>query len=363
MDKHRTPLVSVIIPTYNRRALVQEAIDSVLAQTFTDYELIVIDDGSTDGTGEQLARYGDGLTYVWRENQGESAARNHGITLSRGRYIAFLDSDDLWLPEKLARQVPVLERSPDVGLVYCWTQRIDEKGRRINGQPLGFKSAERPLVFAELYEHGLGSVSGVVMRRTVLDTLGGFDATIKYGEDGDLWLRGILVTRFAEVPEILVYTRVHPGNQGRLRDADQVTRRLGDHLRLLERMDNLWPDKSDDAADLLRLRMAAEYCKAAMNSFALALPDLAQRQLAEAIALAPTEWEAESSLILTGAAMQFCAPPHALMAPEAYIDVVLSHLPPSQEPLRAQRHRLLAMVRLGLRALERYRHAHGMPSA
>lgn len=100
------PRVSVIIPTYNRREYVQEAIDSALAQTFTDYEIIVIDDGSTDGTSEALqARYGNRIHYEWQENQGESVARNRGIELARGEYIAFLDSDDLWHPEKLAKQI------------------------------------------------------------------------------------------------------------------------------------------------------------------------------------------------------------------------------------------------------------------
>ncbi len=122
------PTVSVIIPTYNRRAYVQEAIDSVLAQTYTDYEIIVIDDGSTDGTGEALReRYGDKIIYEWQENQGLSAARNRGIESSRGQYIALLDSDDLWMPEKLERQVACLSQHPEVAMVArayarrdCW---------------------------------------------------------------------------------------------------------------------------------------------------------------------------------------------------------------------------------------------------
>ena len=98
------PTVSIIIPTYNRQSLVQETIDSVLRQSLSDWELIVIDDGSTDETGAVLTeRYGTSIRYVYQQNQGESAARNYGISLAQGKYVAFLDSDDLWLPNKLQR--------------------------------------------------------------------------------------------------------------------------------------------------------------------------------------------------------------------------------------------------------------------
>jgi glycosyltransferase involved in cell wall biosynthesis len=102
--------VSVIIPTYNRCKFVQEAIDSVLAQTYTNFELIVVDDGSTDGTGEVIqSKYQGKLIYIWQKNQGRSKARNLGISISTGKYLAFLDSDDKWHPEKLMNQVKSLE--------------------------------------------------------------------------------------------------------------------------------------------------------------------------------------------------------------------------------------------------------------
>ncbi|NLF03256.1 MAG: glycosyltransferase family 2 protein, partial [Anaerolineales bacterium] len=128
------PTVSVIIPTYNRLAYLQEAIDSVLAQTYTDYEIIVVDDGSTDGMGDALrALYrdhlGGRLRYRWQENAGRSAARNAGVTLSQGKYLAFLDDDDTYLPHKLARQVHLLEERSDVDLVAGGFEQVDASGK------------------------------------------------------------------------------------------------------------------------------------------------------------------------------------------------------------------------------------------
>src|SRR5210317_1951921 len=109
----RKPLVSVIIPTYNRGWILAEAIDSVLAQDFKDYELIVVDDGSTDNTREILGRYGRDIVVLAQSNQGVSAARNRGIAACTGKFVAFLDSDDLWLPQKLSRQVNFFNSNTD----------------------------------------------------------------------------------------------------------------------------------------------------------------------------------------------------------------------------------------------------------
>ena len=107
------PLVSVVIPTYNQPAFLQAALDSVFAQTFKDYEIIVVNDGSTDDTGEQLGRYGDRIRLITQENQGIGRARNRGMDAATGRYIAFLDHDDLWHPEKLETQVAYMQEHPD----------------------------------------------------------------------------------------------------------------------------------------------------------------------------------------------------------------------------------------------------------
>jgi glycosyltransferase involved in cell wall biosynthesis len=116
MSAGRLPVVSVIVPTYQRRESVQRAVRSVLAQTFRDFELIVVDDGSRDGTRASLAALGDSITYIWQENRGVSAARNAGLERARGELVAFLDSDDRWLPEHLTVMVALLRRHPEAVL-------------------------------------------------------------------------------------------------------------------------------------------------------------------------------------------------------------------------------------------------------
>ena len=126
-----TPVVSVVIPTYNRADLVVQAVESVLGQTYRNFELIVVDDGSPDATEARLAPYRDLLTYSRQPNRGVNAARNFGISISRGRYVALLDDDDLWLPSKLDEQVRVLERHSDAGFVFSDFYILRSGGERI----------------------------------------------------------------------------------------------------------------------------------------------------------------------------------------------------------------------------------------
>ena len=187
MQPDNKPLVSVIIPTYNRAAIVTQAIDSVLQQTFTDYELIVVDDASTDDTAERLqGRYGERICYIKKpSNTGPSATRNAGIQMARGIYIAFLDDDDEWLPEKLALQVPILQQNPDVGLVYCGCLLVDERGASV-GQ---VKPEKRGYIFNDLLHKNHLITSASLIRKELLKKTGGFDETLAACEDWDLWIR------------------------------------------------------------------------------------------------------------------------------------------------------------------------------
>ncbi len=181
-------MTSVIIPTFNRREMVVEAVRSVLGQKdfHGDYEVIVVDDGSTDGTAEAIAGFGEKIRYLRLECAGVSAARNRGIAESRGDYIAFLDSDDLWLPGKLSAQMRYFSDNP--GMKLCQTEEIWVRcGRRLN--PRKYHQKPQGHCFDLLLERCLVSPSAVVIRRALFDEVGLFDESMPACEDYDLWLR------------------------------------------------------------------------------------------------------------------------------------------------------------------------------
>ena len=182
----KKPLVSVIIPTYNRGWVVQEAIDSVLDQDFRDYELIVVDDGSDDNTREILGAYGKAITVLQQSNRGVSAARNRGIAEAAGRLIAFLDSDDLWLPRKLTTQVKFFAENADA--VINQTQEIwIRNGVRVNPKKRHHKFSG--MIFERSLALCLVSPSAVMIKKCLFDAVGVFDEQLPACEDYDLWLR------------------------------------------------------------------------------------------------------------------------------------------------------------------------------
>ena len=199
------PWVSVIIPTYNRRDLLREAIRSVLEQSFRDFELIVVDDGSEDGTREMIQREFPGLlTYLYQENQGVSRARNRGIETSRGKYIAFLDSDDLWLKKKLERQVQFMQQNPEA--MICYTDEIwIRRGVRVN--PKKKHAKHSGWIYPQCLPLCIISPSSVLMRRELLEEVGGFDPEFPVCEDYDLWLRVALRYPIHLIPEKLIVKR------------------------------------------------------------------------------------------------------------------------------------------------------------
>jgi len=202
------PKVSVLIPTYNAGEFICQAIDSVLAQTYTDFEIIVVDDGSTDDTRERLAAYGSTIRYVHQENRERSAARNHGIRLAGGEFIAFLDADDRWLPQKLAKQLVLLERQQELDLVYSWAQAFygDRQWPRILGTD--FEKLEGLEAFEGLLLGKSIPTLTVVARKKCLQDVRLFDEAIVIGEDWDLWLRIALQFRIGFVPEVLADYRL-----------------------------------------------------------------------------------------------------------------------------------------------------------
>jgi glycosyltransferase involved in cell wall biosynthesis len=181
------PKVSVIIPTYNRLPMLKEAMDSVLTQKIEDLELIVVDDGSTDGTTEKIKQYGGRVKLLQHsENRGVSAARNRGILRSSGKYIAFLDSDDLWMKGKLKIQVAFLDDNPHYPL--CYTDEIwVRKGKRVNPKLKHAKYSG--WIFEKCLPLCIISPSSVIMRKTLFSKVGLFDEALPVCEDYDFWLR------------------------------------------------------------------------------------------------------------------------------------------------------------------------------
>jgi glycosyltransferase involved in cell wall biosynthesis len=198
-----TPEVSVIIPTFNRRAMVLEAIDSVLAQTTFAFELIVIDDGSTEGTFEHLMRLGKSIRIERIERSGPAAARNRGVALAQAPLVAFLDSDDLWAPTKLERQIAFMRANP-----RCAISQTDEiwirNGRRVNPGVRHRKRAGD--IFIDSLRTCLISMSATIMRTDLFRSLGGFDEIMMAAEDYDLWLR-ILIDHDAGLLDEPLVTR------------------------------------------------------------------------------------------------------------------------------------------------------------
>lgn len=180
------PLVSVIIPTYNRASMVTETVDSVLAQSYRKFELIIVDDGSTDGTARALARYGDALRLVSQRRRGVAAARNSGVRSAKGQYLAFLDSDDLWLRRKLETQTEFMANNPQVQI--CQTEEVwIRRGIRVNPKARHRKPSGD--IFRSSLKLCLVSPSAVMMTRQLFEKTGGFDESFSVCEDYDLWLR------------------------------------------------------------------------------------------------------------------------------------------------------------------------------
>ena len=190
--------ISVVIPTYNHSRWLPESIESALNQTLKPHEIIVVDDGSKDNTREVVARYP--VTYVFQENAGLSAARNRGIEEATGDWIALLDADDYWLPQKLELQAAAIR---DEGFCYCATTQFDATGRTASPEYHGSEE-----IYAILRRRNTIDPSAVMIRRDVIRQIGGFNRSMPAGEDWEAWLRLSLVCKFVGIPQRLLMYRV-----------------------------------------------------------------------------------------------------------------------------------------------------------
>lgn len=203
------PLISCIVPVFNGERYLQETLDSVLEQTYAAIELIVADDGSSDGTRAIVASYGQRVHYVRQQNAGHAAARNLGLGVARGAFVAFLDADDLWHPEKLERQMGRFRALPKLDVSVTFVQNFRSPELAADGGYDDDPALARGVP-------GYRSVT-LLARRAVFHTVGNFDPDLKHGNDTDWFLRAADSGAEIELmPDVLVYRRLHDSNRSRL---------------------------------------------------------------------------------------------------------------------------------------------------
>lgn len=328
-----TPKVSVIMPCYNQARFVGEAIQSVLNQTYQDFELIVVDDGSTDGSHDIVAAIGDRrIRYHYQSNQGLAAARNAALCLARGEFVAFLDADDLFLPEKLTLQVQALDNQPEVGLVAGGYLFVDELGK-----PLAERRpwCYRPHLDLSTWLRDCPViVNAVLVRREWLKHVGGFDPALRRVEDWDLWLRmAYRGCRMVWTPHVVCAYRMHGEQMVRDGRSQKET--------TLAIMDKFFaqPDLPTELRRERQQAYAAAYLSGAFREYGADQVDSATQSLAKAIQLMPAlmtgnippltytliSWAADA---VTGDSTTF-------------VDRVLGNLPASASRLRFLRQRML----------------------
>lgn len=201
--------VSIIIPVYQSVNTIAEAIKSALNQTFKEIEIIVVDDGSTDELDKEIQQFGDKITFVKQKNQGAAASRNNGIKHSSGEIIAFLDADDIWLPEKLALQLPLFQQNPKVGVVFGNAHFLSD-GKIQPKTYFDLYTPFRGSIFPELFARNFIPMSSVLVRRQVLEQVGLFDESVYCVEDYELWLRIAKFWKFDYIQNQVAVYRISP---------------------------------------------------------------------------------------------------------------------------------------------------------
>jgi glycosyltransferase involved in cell wall biosynthesis len=234
------PEVSVVIPAYNAEKYLAETIRSVLDQTYNSYEVIVVDDGSSDGTLEVARSFEPRIKALAKSNGGPASARNLAIRNSRGAYIAFLDSDDLWTPDKLERQIALLENNPAVGLTYSEALMFTEdKGERKVGERIGFtlNPSFRSLLFGDYIPN-----STVMIRRACVDKVGLLNESRELigVEDYEYWMRVAKHFKMVGIPRPLAHYRIREGNL--MGDGSDINKGLNLSVAAIREIERLYPD-------------------------------------------------------------------------------------------------------------------------
>ena len=286
------PLVSVVIPAYNCGRFIEEALESVFAQDYPALEVIVVDDGSTDDTREKVMRYGSRVSLVVQRNGGAAAARNEGIRRSRGKYVAFLDGDDFWLPGKLRHQVDHLERHPDIAL--CCTRWHVLHPNPSGDYHIASASAADVVhvnpkcsgwIYCELLLDCVVWTSTVLIRRELCERIGGFDEALRRGQDYDYWLRASRLTRVDQLDAPLAVYRM--GEAGMAAKAPDTNWELTVIRRALDQWGRTAPDGSTVPRSRVRNRLGRLNYNFGYRQFSTGRYGVARRAFVAAIRQRP----------------------------------------------------------------------------
>jgi glycosyltransferase involved in cell wall biosynthesis len=272
------PTVSVIIHTYNNEKFIAETVESVLNQTYKDYEIIVVDDGSVDGTRDALLPYMHGIRYHYKENGGIASAKNAGISLSQAEFIAFLDHDDLWVPDKLKLQMECFNENPQVGLIYAkYTSFRD--GKELRTKP---EKGYSGWIFKALLAKSFIQTSTVIVKRECLNAVGPYDESFSLGDEYDMFLRISKRFQCGFIDKGLTRYRVHETNASKndfLFD--------NENLGVYKKIYNNFTDLDGEEKKILRKRIARYSMKVAKGLYSQGKLDESKKYQKEALNYLP----------------------------------------------------------------------------
>ena len=282
----KSPAVSVVIATYNRAHFLRDAIQSVLRQSFRDYELIIVDDGSSDGTRQLLESYAGQIRFFRQENRGPSAARNTGIRHARGRWIAFQDSDDISAPDHLETLYGFAEKHPGCGLVFAnggYLEGPEHSRETIVPKRKSVRLAAKGVTLRDLFDKSIFRLQASMIAKSSLEALGGLDETIRIGEDLDLVMRIWMKYPVAYLDKVVFLYRKHDANLVGDREL-----RLLDNIRVIEKLVREFPQAKEMLGrERIARRLAYRYYRLAKGRWKAGDPTGAREALKQAVSRRP----------------------------------------------------------------------------